>query len=77
MTTNPPSEDWAPKTRDDWTSLFTDSFKNAQNQLQSEREEAEAKKAADAAAQSDDKTGKGGNGDTPKRKSFSERLLGL
>lgn len=72
-------DDFSPKTRDDWVSLFSDGFKKANYDLQSEREEAEAKKAADEAAQSNDATGKGGGSDTPKRtkRSFGERLLGL
>lgn len=73
-------DSWAPKTREDWQGLFKDSFKGAQTELQSEREEAEAKAAADAAASGGDKTGKGGNGDAgnggTQRKSFAERLLG-
>lgn len=67
--------EWSPKTRDDWTGLFSDAFKSAQDKLRSEREEEEAKKAADDAASSTDQTGKGGKSDTP-RKSFAERLLG-
>jgi Sec-independent protein translocase protein TatA len=70
-------DEWTPKTRDDWTGIFKDAFKNANNEMRSEQEEEAAKKAASEAAQSDDKSGKGGNGDAPKRKSFGERLLGL
>jgi hypothetical protein len=70
------TDEWAPKTRDDWKSLFSDAFETAQENQRSKREEAEAKAAADAAAQGADKTGKGGEGDGSKRKSFAERLLG-
>jgi hypothetical protein len=69
-------EEWSPKSREDWTGLFSDAFETAQDRLRSKREEEEAKKAADDAASSTDATGKGGNGDAPKRKSFAERLLG-
>jgi hypothetical protein len=71
--------EWAPKTRDDWKGLFSDAFETAQANLVSKREEAEAKAAAEAASQQEDKTGgKGGDSDGgTKRKSFGERLLGL
>jgi hypothetical protein len=74
-------QEWSPKTRDDWTGLFSDAFESAQERLTSKREEAEAKAAADAAASSADQTGKGGGSDAnggkgDKRKSFAERLLG-
>jgi len=69
-------QEWSPKSREEWTGIFADAFESAQERLRSKREEEEAKKAADATAQSTDQTGKGGNGDTGKRKSFAERLLG-
>lgn len=75
-------QEWSPKTREDWTGLFSDAFKSAQDKLTSEREEREAKAAADAAASGGDKTGEGGNGDAGnggtggKKRSFADRLLG-
>jgi hypothetical protein len=71
---------WEPKTREDWTGLFKDAFKGANTELRSEQEEEEAKRlAAEAAnAPSNDKDGKGGNGDpgTGKKRGFADRLLG-
>lgn len=73
--------EWSPKTRDDWVGLFSDGHKKAAKDLQSEREEEEAKRAESEKASSDDKDGKGGSGDDSagkgKRKSFAERLLGI
>jgi hypothetical protein len=75
--------EWSPKTREDWTGLFTDSFKSAMTAHRSETEEAEAKTAAENAAKgesdkpsSDTTTGESGSGDTRKR-TFADRILGL
>lgn len=67
------SEEWTPKTREDWVNLFAD----GQLKAHSVREEAEAKaKAAEAEAAA--KTGKGDGDNTGDAKpSFRERILGL
>lgn len=73
-------DEWSPKTREDWTGLFTEAFKGALSQDRSEREEAEAKNAATDAknenTSGDNQTGEGGNGDASKRTTFADRLLG-
>lgn len=60
------ADEWAPKTRDDWTDLFADGILKARTR----QEEAEAKAAAEAAKNNpppDEGT---------KPRSFAERLLG-
>jgi hypothetical protein len=75
-------EEWAPKTRDDWTGLFKDAFLGAMESDRSKQEEIAAKTAAEEAAKAtegssgDDAIGEGGNGGAPKR-GFAERLLGI
>lgn len=72
-------DEWTPKTREDWKGLFSDAFLDANGRQRSADAEEEAKRQADEKAQSEDKTGKGGNGDsgTGKKRTFAERLLGL
>ena len=59
--------EWAPKTREDWTELFADGFLRAR----SKHDEDEAKKNA---ASPPGETGDGSGDKKPK--TFAERLLG-
>ena len=70
------TDEWAPKTRDDWVGMFGEGYKKALSELRSEQEEADAKKAADETAQNNDKGGTSGDRGSPARKSFADRLLG-
>lgn len=69
------SENWTPKTRDDWKGLFTDAFKEGLGGLLSEREEKDAKDQNDK--DSGDKEGADKDGKSGSGKSFAERLLGI
>lgn len=72
------TDEWIPKTRDDWVGIFSDGTKKAAADLRSEREEAEAKaKESDTSADKDKTKETGGDNSTRKGKSFAERVLGI
>lgn len=65
------TEEWAPKTREDWVGLFGDGFKTALTTIRSEKEEEDAKNQ-------NNNNGKDSDDDSkPAKRSFADKLLGL